>query len=142
MAANCRVALNFIDRTPRSFAILHVVWAMFCHMISMLLTDITETFCLNKTYVLSTYFLLTIIFGVAGCRTFCRPNLLTLEVQFLQGFMHDFQLFFNSCIDSRVCWVVLIHLDLQIFFSASSYILNVSRFICHRIFWKSPTRNS
>ena len=142
MEVSCRMTLNFTDHTPRSFVILHVVWEIFCRMISMLLIDITETFCLNKMDVLLTYFLLTIIFGVASCRKFCRPYLLTLEVQFSQGFMHDFQLLFNSCIDNRVCWVALIHLDLQIFFSASSYILNVSRLICHRIFWKSLARNS
>ena len=142
MEVSCCVTLNFTDHTPRNFFILHVLWEIFCHMISMLLTDIIETFCLNKMDVLSTYFLLTIIFGVAGCRKFCRPDLLTLEVHFSQGFMHDFQLFFNSCIDSRVCWVFLIHLDLLIFFSASSYILNVSSLICHQIFWKSPARNN
>ena len=61
-------------------AILHVEQAIFCRVVSMLLENVTKTFCLHKSNVLPAVFLSTVVFGMSDRRALCAQDILIFEV--------------------------------------------------------------
>ena len=75
MAVGHVMIFSFADCTPRCLAILHVEWAIFCQVVSMILENVTKTFGLHESNVLS-----TVVFGMSGRRALCAPDILIFEV--------------------------------------------------------------
>ena len=62
MAVGRVMIFSFADCTPICLAILHVEWAIFCGMLSMLLADVVKTFYLHKSNILSADILSAVVF--------------------------------------------------------------------------------
>ena len=73
--------MNFglVDGTPKGLAILHVEWAIFRQVISVLLENVTKQLHLYELNIPLAVILSTFIFGVADRRAFGAPYLLILE---------------------------------------------------------------
>ena len=73
------MTFGLADGTPRSLVVLHVEQAIFHRVISVFLENVTKGLGLYKSDVLSSIFLLTVIFRMADHRAFSAPDLLILE---------------------------------------------------------------
>ena len=73
------MTFGLTDGAPGSLAILHVEQEVLRSVISVLLVNVAKILGLYEPNVLSTVFLLTVIFGMAGSRAFGTPNILILE---------------------------------------------------------------
>ena len=62
MAVGCVMIFGFTDCTPGRLAVLHVEWEIFCRVVPVLLENVTKTFGLHESNVLSADFLSTIVF--------------------------------------------------------------------------------
>ena len=80
MAVEGIMIFGFVDYTSGCLVVLHVERVVFCRVVPVLLANVAKIFGLHELNVLSTVFLSTIVFGVAGRRAFGAPHLLILEV--------------------------------------------------------------
>ena len=62
MAVGCVMIFSFTDCTPRCLVIIHVEWAIFYPVVSMILENVTKTFVLYESNLLSTNFLSIVVF--------------------------------------------------------------------------------
>ena len=80
MAVDRVMIFSFADCTPRCLVVLHVEWAIFCLVVSMLLENVAKTFSLHESNVLLVDFLSTGVFGMSGRRALGALDILTFEV--------------------------------------------------------------
>ena len=75
MAVGSVMIFSFTNCTPWWFSIIHIEWAIFCRVVSMLLENVAKTFSLHESNVLS-----TIVFWMSGRQALHAPDILTFEV--------------------------------------------------------------
>ena len=62
MAVGRVMIFSFADCIPRILVVIHVEREIFCQVVPLLLEDVTKTFHIHESNVLSADFLLTVVF--------------------------------------------------------------------------------